>query len=52
MMEKICPLHFKDRQFSLEKRDMPAVHSRQENLRQGKSKNVDGNTRLALDPLM
>ncbi len=31
---------------------MPAVHSCRGNSRQGKSKNVDGNTRLALDPLM
>ncbi len=31
---------------------MPAVHSRRGNPRQGESESVDGNTRLALDPLM
>ncbi len=31
---------------------MPAVHSRRGNPRQRESKNVDGNTRLALDPLV
>ncbi len=28
------------------------VHSRRGNLKQGESENVDGNTRLALDPLV
>ncbi len=31
---------------------MLAVHSRRRNLRQGESENVDGNTRLALNPLV
>ncbi len=31
---------------------MPAVHSRRGNPRKGENENVDGNTRLALDPLM
>ncbi len=31
---------------------MPAVHSRRGNPRQGESENVDGNIRLALDPLV
>ncbi len=31
---------------------MPAIHSCQGNPRQSQSENVDGNTRLALDPLM
>ncbi len=31
---------------------MPAVHSCQGSPRQGKSESVDGNTRLALDPLV
>ncbi len=31
---------------------MAAVHSRRGNPRQGESENLDGNTRLALDPLV
>ncbi len=31
---------------------MPAVHYRRGNPRQAESENVDGNTRLALDPLL
>ncbi len=45
-------LHFDSQNLFSSRILMPVVHSRQENLRQRESENVDGNTRLASDALM